>query len=145
MASKISPELHDEIVSRAAGGETTRKTAAWLKATHGVEVSHVQVSRILAKHRTERGTVARHVAVSKVEKTLVADLDAYGRRIEKLGDAAEQALDAYKAQPTSAHADALAKLWTPYQRAHESQQKVLGIDNAPDAVLQSIEDLLSRA
>ncbi len=145
MASKIPPELHDVIVARAAGGESTRTVAAWLKATHGVSVSHVQVSRILVRHRDERGTVARHVAVSKVEKTLVADLDAYGRRIEKLGDAAEQALDAYKEQPTTAHADALAKLWSPYQRAHESQQKVLGIDAGPDPVLQSIEDLLSRA
>ena len=144
MASKISQEMHTEIVARAAGGETSRATAAWLLATHGIKVSHVAIGNIIRKHRDERGTVARHIAATKVEKTLVADLDDYGRRIDKLGSAVEIALDAYHQQPTGAHADALQKLWAPYQRAHESQAKVLGIDNAPDQVLQSIEDLLSR-
>ena len=121
-----------------------RAVAAWLKSAHGVAVSHVQVSRILVRHRDSQGTVNRHVAATKVEKTLERDLDDYGRRITKLGDAVDVALDAYRERPTGANADALAKLWSPYQRAHESQQKVLGIDT-PDPVLQSIEDLLSRA
>lgn len=145
MAAKITPELHDQIVARAAGGESSRATAAWLLAKHQIKVSHVAIGNIIRKHRTERGTVARHVVATKVEKTLAKDLDDYGRRIESLGAAVDTALDAYRERPTGANADALAKLWSPYQRAHESQQKVLGIDAGPDPVLQSIEDLLSRA
>lgn len=144
LAAKIPPELHEAIVGRAAGGESTRAVAAWLKATHGIDVSHVQIFRLLQKHRDHRGEVARHVAATRVERTLEKDLDSYQRRIERLGNAVDVVLTMVEKSPTSVAIDGLAKLWPHYQRAHESQQKVLGID-AGDSLLQSLDELLARA
>jgi hypothetical protein len=139
---RIPPELHEQILSRAAKGHTTRQIAEWLKKSKAIDVSHVSVAAVIKKHRVERREVAKHVVESYVEKSLPKDL----AELDKIQAANVALLRKAQAEAkrdlTVAAVEKVTKLTTVVQRADEAKKKALGLDQ-PTEQFSGLADLLA--
>jgi len=139
---RIPPELHDQILTRAAKGQTTRQIAEWLKKSKAIDVSHVSVAAVIKKHRVERREIAKHVVESYVEKTLpqdLAELDAIQASNVRLLQQAQR--DAER-ESTVANVEKVVKLTAVVQRADEAKKKALGLDQ-PTEQFGGLAELLA--
>ena len=137
--TKVAPELHEQLLARAAKGASTRELAQWLKTTHGIQVSHVAVAKILRKHRRARSDVARAVVAEHVAKRLPEDLreldDIYDRVVGLL-DAAVAEAEEEEVALTTAQADKITRLYAQVLKANESRERALGLNEQPSGGLQ---------
>lgn len=87
----IPPALEPAVLAEAGKGRSHRDIAAWLKATHGVGVTHVTVGKLLKRVRGELSETTRAVAVNELAPQVVGDiaeLEAMRRRARAIEEKA---------------------------------------------------------
>lgn len=134
---RIPPEYHEAILQRAAGGDGSRKIAAWLQAEHGVTASHVQVNRIVKRSNVQRAVEATHVARTKLAQTVTTDLDRLNvllRKSMRLVRKCEQRMDVENIPGTEAvqWANALTKATNQARALIVEKLKRSGVESEDD-------------
>lgn len=71
-----------EIQERSAIGHSLRQIQEWL-ATQGIKYSHVSISRVVKKNRTERHELTKEILRPLLEKQLTNDLDILAAMIQE--------------------------------------------------------------
>lgn len=74
----IPPALESAVLERSAQGMGQREIAAWLKAEHGISISHTSVGRLIRAVTDERRETTQHAVAEAVAKSATSDLDILG-------------------------------------------------------------------
>lgn len=90
----IPERLEAEVLRLSGERWSTRKISAWLSSEHGIELSHVGVSRFLKDQREERHEATKDIVRESLGRTVTQDIEALGGAIAKLGAEADRALQA---------------------------------------------------
>lgn len=75
MRRVIPPELHAEVLTRAATGASSVEISDWLRTEHQVVASDRAVRTLLHTHRDFRASVTQVVATDKLAPLVTSDLD----------------------------------------------------------------------
>ncbi len=115
------PPVHEKAVLEQAGlGRSQREIAAWLKAEHGVGVTHVTVGKLLKRIRAELGETTRTVAVNELAPQVVGDIAALNGVLERARTIEEAAAPDPKAHGKAKKGNPAVQL-----KSLELQRKVL--------------------
>lgn len=139
---KVPLELHDQILARAAKGETLQTIANWLAKRHKISVTPMALSKIVRKHRAERAQISKHIVREHIEKTLPADLSELDRLMATNVTLLRRAQRAAKKSLSLATVEMVVKLTAAVQKADEAKKKALGVDQPDSVELQGLADLV---
>ncbi len=142
---KISPELQEAVLARAAKGQTLQAIAAWLQKRHAITVSHQALSKIVRKHRAERAQISKHIVREHIERTLPEDLSELDRLMAANVELLDAAQKAARKHLTTANVEMVVKLTSAVQKADEAKKKALGVDQPDSVELQGLADLVGLA
>jgi len=160
MKKSIPPALHAWVLAKAGEGKPSDEITELLWREHRVEVDSSTVRRLLRLYRTERADVAKGVIRERLQKELLADLDALqklhrrARKMERLAlkRAAELHVE-HEQHPQALQELAFAlkamdrqlraiNLTLHYSGAGEPDQPPLLGKTQKDALLQRLERLI---
>lgn len=160
MKKSIPPALHAWVLAKAGEGKSSDEIAELLWREHKCETTGRSVRKLLEGYRTERADVAKGVIRERLQKELLADLDALqdlhrrARKMERLAvkRAAElhqeheqhpQALNELKLALRAMDRQLRAiNLTLHYSGAGEPDQPPLLGKTQKDALLQRLERLI---
>jgi hypothetical protein len=93
--STIPEHLRDEVLKRAALGQSSRSIAAWLQG-QGVTGDHSKVARFIKAERGERSELTKAIVTEHIARTLPGALDRRAAGTLRVADRLQVEIDEYK-------------------------------------------------
>lgn len=141
---KIPDALVGDILARSAGGEGTRKIAAWLEEAHGISVHHSIVADMVKGARAERKEAARAIVEEKLGSAdgLSADIDGIIALRKEAEEVRRIALLEVQALPNSRSIGAWALAAKEYRETTKLALEIAGLAKPDDQ--SPIDDAAAR-
>lgn len=151
MSEKLTDELRDVVIAKAAANISLSTICAWLKSTHGVDVNKSTLSRVVKSHRTDLANVSKGIARASIVPTLEAGMQALQARLGRAQAIEEKCADAvlnvskedgggtFYGVPTWAKANA------EVCRIEDLMHKAAGLNQADDPMLDGLVGLMGLA
>jgi len=150
MSHKLTDELRDVVVAKAAAGMSLQSIADWIKATHKIDVNKSTLSRVVKSHRSDLANVSKGVVRAAIVPTLEAGiqaLQARKSRAQKIEEACAAVVlgDEHHEGDVLSGVPMWAKANAELCRIEELELKAAGVDQPDDAMVDGLVGLLGLA
>lgn len=159
MSHKLTDDLRDVVVAKAAAGMSLQSIADWIKATHRIDVNKSTLSRVVKSHRSDLANVSKGVVRAAIVPTLEAGiqaLQARKARAQKIEEACAAVVlgaevDDGEGGVIRTGGDVLSgvPMWAKANaelcRIEELELKAAGVDQPDDAMVDGLVGLLGLA
>lgn len=140
---RVPPELHEQIMSLVAKGQSMQQVADWL-GTKGITVGKQTVHAIVKKNRAERAEVTKAVYAEHAKKDLPGDLADLATIRKTNRTLLKKAQRVMAKKTTVANAQMVKMLSDAVERAAEAEAKARGLNEPESAATSTLAEILGR-